>query len=77
MIGAIDIIGGQEREFQVWVDRGALEAHGLAVTDVIAALGTQNVEIPGGRVETGPWEYVIRTQGQVFSAAELSLQTLS
>lgn len=71
-VGGIDIIGGQEREFKVWIDPEKVEAHGLGVSDVVTALKMQNVEIPGGRIDMGAREFVVKTKGQVHSAGELS-----
>ncbi len=70
-VGGIDIVGGQEREFHVWIDPRQLDAYGLAPADVAQALAAQNVEIPGGRLDAGPLELSIKTRGQVHSAAEL------
>jgi hydrophobic/amphiphilic exporter-1 (mainly G- bacteria), HAE1 family len=71
-VGGIDLVGGREREFHAWIDPRRLEAFGLAAGDVVAALGAQNVEIPGGRIETGARELVVKTRGLVRSADELS-----
>jgi HAE1 family hydrophobic/amphiphilic exporter-1 len=70
-VGGVDIIGGQEREFHVWIDPQRLESYGLAVGDVAQAMVAQNVEIPGGRLDVGKNELSIKTRGQVFSAVEL------
>src|SRR5208283_1651356 len=70
-VGGVDIIGGQEREFHVWIDPQRLESYGLAVGDVVQALAAQNVEIPGGRLDVGTSELSIKTRGQVYSAREL------
>jgi HAE1 family hydrophobic/amphiphilic exporter-1 len=48
-VGAVDVIGGRERELRVVVDPDRLRAHGLAVTDVAAALKGQNLDAPAGR----------------------------
>ncbi len=70
-VGGIDIVGGQEREFHVWIDPQKLDSFGLAPSDVAQALAAQNVEIPGGRLDTGALELAIKTQGQVHSAEGL------
>ncbi len=70
-VGGIDIIGGQEREFHVWVDPQKLESYGLAVSDVAQMLAAQNVEIPGGRLDLAQTELAVKTRGQVYSAKEL------
>jgi HAE1 family hydrophobic/amphiphilic exporter-1 len=70
-VGVIDIVGGQEREFHVWLDPRRLDSFGLVAGDVAQALAAQNVEIPGGRFDTETQELSVKTRGQVFSAAEL------
>ena len=70
-VGGLDIVGGQEREFHVWIDPRRLDSFGLAPGDVSQALAAQNVEIPGGRLDQGSQELSIKTRGQVHSAAEL------
>ena len=70
-VGSIDIIGGQEREFHVWIDPQRLDSFGLAASDVAQAVAAQNVEIPGGRLDSGALELSIKTRSQVHSAEEL------
>jgi HAE1 family hydrophobic/amphiphilic exporter-1 len=70
-VGGLDIVGGQEREFHVWIDPNRLDSFGLVPSDLAQALAAQNVEIPGGRLDQGSQELSIKTRGQVHSAAEL------
>src|SRR5918911_5619350 len=53
-VGQVLILGGRQRQINVWLDADRLRSYNLTVTDVARALGSQNVEIPGGRVEQGP-----------------------
>ena len=70
-VGGVDIIGGQEREFHLWIDPHRLDSFGLAPGDVAQAVASQNVEIPGGRLDTNALELSIKTRGQVHTAEEL------
>jgi HAE1 family hydrophobic/amphiphilic exporter-1 len=69
-VGQVVMVGGRDREMWVWLDRGKLEGHGLAVSDVIGTLRGEHVEYPGGRVETGDLEYVVKTKAECETAAE-------
>ena len=69
-VGAIALLGGREREIRIWVDPARLEARLLTVRDVVDALREQNVEIPGGRIETGPREFVVKTEAKVKTFEE-------
>ncbi|HEY8518141.1 MAG TPA: efflux RND transporter permease subunit [Candidatus Binatia bacterium] len=64
-VGSVTIIGGEERAIQIYVDTDKLDAYGLAIADVRRALVAQNVELPGGRVDQGSRELVLRTLGRV------------
>src|SRR5690606_33986001 len=52
-VGQVRIIGGQPRQINVVADTGRLAAMGMTVADLVRALQTQNVQIPGGQVEQG------------------------
>lgn len=71
-VGQVKIVGGRDRKMWIWLDRNRLEGYGLAVQDVIQALQSEHVEIPGGRVETGPKEYVVKTKAEFYTADEFS-----
>jgi len=69
-VGAISLIGARARAIQVAVDIDRLRAFNLTVEDVRTALAAQNIEVPGGRVEQGTRELVLRTLGRLESVAE-------
>lgn len=71
-VGNIDIVGGQEREFHILVDPSRLDSYGLTVTDVAQAIGSQNINVPGGRIDQGDTELTIKTEGEVHTAEALS-----
>ena len=64
-VGQVRFVGERTRQIQVWLDGDKLFAYGLNVDQVRAALASQNVEIPGGRIEQGPRELTLRTLGRV------------
>ncbi|MCG3136069.1 MAG: Multidrug resistance protein MdtB [Planctomycetes bacterium] len=70
-VGQVRIVGGRDRQIWITLDRRRLEGHGLSVQDVEEALRREHVEAPGGRVETGPLEYVVKTKAEFSSAAEI------
>jgi len=64
-IGSIQIVGGRRREIQLWLDSEKLQAYKLTIDQVRAAIRAQNVEVPGGRIDQGPNELVLRTLGRI------------
>ncbi|MFW6031292.1 MAG: efflux RND transporter permease subunit, partial [Myxococcota bacterium] len=59
-----DLSGGREREIRVQVDPYRLQHYGLSLDDVIGAIGTENVNIPGGDVRTGDASFLLRVPGE-------------
>jgi hydrophobe/amphiphile efflux-1 (HAE1) family protein len=63
-VGSVDLVGGAEREIQVEVDATRLHAYNLSIQDVIQSVGAANVEIPGGNLNQGPRQLLLRTMGK-------------
>ena len=64
-VGAIDIVGGREREIHLVVNPLKLSAMNLSIRAVKDAITQQNIEIPGGKVEQKEKEFVLRTLGRI------------
>ncbi len=71
-VGQVTIIGGLKRQINVFLDGDKLRAYNLTVAQVSGALQSQNIEVPGGRVEEGARTLTLRTLGRVQSAAEFN-----
>ena len=67
-IGEVQIVGGQERSINVWIDANRLAAYGLPITAVRDAIAQQNANVPGGNVTRGESERTLRTMGRFESA---------
>ncbi|MCX5784395.1 MAG: efflux RND transporter permease subunit [Elusimicrobia bacterium] len=64
-VGAVDIVGGREREIHIVVNPLKLSAMNLSIKQVKDAITQQNIEIPGGKVEQTEREFVLRTLGRI------------
>ena len=71
-VGAVTLVGGRTRAINVIVDPDKLAAHGLAITDVSRALRQQSLEVPGGRIDQGPREVVLRVPARLTTATEFN-----
>ena len=60
----VDLQGGLEREVRVDVDLPRLQFHGVSLDDVVDAIRNENVNIPGGSIEVGPVNYLVRVDGE-------------
>src|SRR5438067_4077818 len=71
-VGNVDIVGGRQREVEVWVDPDKLRAYNVSAADVGNAVRLQNMELPGGRVESGQREMTVRTMGRIPEPAQFN-----
>jgi HAE1 family hydrophobic/amphiphilic exporter-1 len=63
-VGQVQVIGGQKRAVNIWVDADRLAAYKIPILRVRDSVIRQNSDIPGGRVDEGSRELVLRTLGR-------------
>ena len=71
-VGEVSLAGGRAREIHIVVDIEKLNSYGLSMTEVRDALVAENVEIPGGTVEQGKGQLLLRTLGRVDASADFN-----
>jgi multidrug efflux pump len=63
---------GETRALRIWIDRDALAARGLAVSDIETALRAENLELPAGRLESDTRNLTIRIARGYNTARDFS-----
>ncbi len=53
--------GGKQRQVQVDIDTQKLQAYGMSASDVVSAVGAQNIILPAGDVKMGHIDYQVET----------------
>ena len=61
---AADVKGGLEREVKINVDADRLKFYNLTFNDITAKIGAENLSIPGGSVDVGTQNYLVRVPGE-------------
>ncbi|MCE9589081.1 MAG: efflux RND transporter permease subunit [Planctomycetes bacterium] len=69
-VGSVSLVGGRKRAINITVDTDKLEAYRLSIAQVRQALESQNLELPGGRVDQSSRELVLRTMGRIEDPAQ-------
>ncbi|MEI7811243.1 MAG: efflux RND transporter permease subunit [Ignavibacteria bacterium] len=69
-VGSVDLVGGAEREIHIDVDLERLKAYTISIQDVIQSVGAANVEIPGGNLDQGTRQLLLRTMGKFQSVED-------
>ena len=70
-VGAVDLIGGLEREIQVEVNLAVMNAQGISIAQVTQAIRGENLNLPAGRVTEKSQDFLIRTKAEFTSIAEM------
>jgi len=72
-VGAVILVGGRQRAIQISIDTDRLQKYPrLTIEDVRQALIRENQEQPGGRIDQGTRELVLRTMGRVREPADFA-----
>jgi len=70
-VAQVTLVGGRTEEVEVLVHPERLRAYGLAITDVAALVGGENLSVPAGRVTEPDAEVTVRVVGEYASLDEL------
>lgn len=71
-VAAVRVRGGLEREVLVEARQDWLAARGVTVEQLIATLGSENVNLPGGAIRDGDQEFLVRTLNEVRTVEEIA-----
>ncbi|MCB9157510.1 MAG: efflux RND transporter permease subunit [Caldilineaceae bacterium] len=71
-VAAVDVSGGEVREIQVNLNFQNMAARRISVQQVISALRTENLNIPGGSVTDGSQKLLVRTPGNFETVEQLN-----
>ncbi len=71
-VGGMVIGGLQEREMRIWLDIRKMEAYHITADDVERAIRNENIELPGGKIESDTRELTVRTMGDLRNAGEFN-----
>jgi HAE1 family hydrophobic/amphiphilic exporter-1 len=71
-VGQVTIAGSRAREIHIVVDIEKLNSYGLSITEVRDAVVAENIEIPGGAVEQGKGQLLLRTMGRIDASDDFN-----
>lgn len=71
-VGSIRTGGLRLRQVRIWLDSNRMNAYKVTAHDIIRALQRENVELPGGRIETNTKEYSVKIKGEFADPQEFN-----
>ncbi len=76
-VADIAVTGGLEREIQVDLNLDEMRTRRIAPQQVVAAIMTENLSVPGGRLSENGQEMLLRTPGDLQKVDELNSITVA
>lgn len=64
-VGAVDLVGGVNREINIYVKPAEMEALGIGVDQLIAAIANENQELPAGAIRMPDAERMVQIKGRI------------
>jgi multidrug efflux pump subunit AcrB len=69
-VADVDLVGARDRQVIIGANQEKLEALGISLDEVVRAVASRNVTVPGGTLETQSREYLLRTIGEIERVGE-------
>ena len=66
-VASVSIFGGEKRAIRVALNPESMAAHGVTIMDIVAAMGANNLNVPGGKIEVGADSSSVRFIGEFES----------
>lgn len=70
-VGQVTLVGGQEREIQVQVNRDKLEQNNLSLLQVVQAIQAANLDFPTGKIKSEREQILVRLAGKFQTLDDL------
>lgn len=71
-VASVSVFGGEQRAVRVEMNPELMASHGVTLMDVVSALGMRNLNIPGGKIETGTDSSNVRFIGEFQNVEEIA-----
>jgi hydrophobe/amphiphile efflux-1 (HAE1) family protein len=75
-VGAVTLIGGEEREIKVYLNAKLLQAQNLSPLQVVDMLRRSDIDLPAGKIKDTDGEYDVRLTGRLQTLDELRTVTV-
>jgi len=71
-VAEVASVGGFVKQYQVVVDPQKLQAYGVSLPEVVAAIRSSNSDVGGRTIEMAETEYILRGRGYLHGASDIA-----
>jgi multidrug efflux pump subunit AcrB len=73
----VEVVGTREQEIWVELDADRLASYGIPVSRVVGSMAARNINVPGGTIDVGASEYIVRTLGEFESLQDIESHVIT
>ncbi len=70
-VGQITLVGGDEREIRVNLNREKIEAYGFSIMQIVQMVKASNLDYPTGKIKNNTDQFIVRIAGKFKSINDL------
>ncbi len=70
-VGSVEVFGGEEREIRVELDPDLMKERYISISDVVSAMKSQNINVPGGNIDRERSSLSVRYMGEFTKIDQL------
>ena len=71
-VASVNTFGGLQRAVRIAMDPDLMAAYGVTITDIVTAVATHNLNVPGGKIETTANSENVRFIGEFQNVEEIA-----
>ena len=71
-VASVNTFGGLQRAVRIAMDPDLMAARGVTITDIVSAIATHNLNVPGGKIETSINSENVRFIGEFKNVEDIS-----
>ena len=71
-VASVNTFGGTQRAVRIAMDPDLMAAYGVTINDVVSAIATRNLNVPGGKIETNINSENVRFVGEFKNVEEIA-----
>ena len=71
-VANVSVFGGLQRAIRIAMNPDSMAANGVTITDIVSALASHNLNVPGGKIETSQNSSNVRFIGEFASVDEIA-----
>lgn len=71
-VASVNTFGGRERAIRIAMDPDLMAAYGVTINDIVGAIASRNLNVPGGKIETNINSENVRFVGEFQTVDEIA-----